>query len=329
LVSGGLDSALAVKLMLEQGIKVEAIHFSHLFCPCPRCSHKKLTLTGREKKDVFKELDIEPKVVDISQDLIELIKKPKHGFGANMNPCIDCRILMLKKAKEYMDKAGASFIVTGEVVGQRPMSQQKNTLNLIDKEAGLAGLILRPLSAKVMPETLAEKNGWVDREKLLDITGRTRKAQEELAKEYNIKDYPCAAGGCLLTESEFCKRIKDLIKFGKFFIAEATLLTIGRHFRFSEHTKLVVGRDERENEQLFKFKQEGDCTFFPKETNGPAGLLRGRVTEDYIAKSAGIIARYCDRLGAERVKILFSSDKASQELCVEPMPEEKIEAIRI
>lgn len=332
LLSGGLDSTLAAKIIQDQGIEVVALHFTSPFCLCDKHSPKNIRLNSgcrNEAFEVSKNLGIELKVMNKGNEILEIIKKPKHGFGSNMNPCIDCRILMFKKAKVYMEEIGASFIFTGEVVGQRPMSQKKHIMSLIDKEAGLTGLVLRPLSAKLMPETLPEKDGWVKREKLLDITGRTRKPQIALAEGYNIKDYPCAAGGCLLTDPEFSKRLKDLLKFGELTQDEIRLLKIGRHFRFSEHTKLVVGRDEQENEQLLKLKQEGDCIIFPKEAKGPAGLLRGKVAEDYIAKSAGIIARYCDRIGVERVEILFSSDKESGEIEVEPMANEALKAIRI
>ncbi|MDP3804786.1 MAG: hypothetical protein Q8Q87_04470, partial [Candidatus Omnitrophota bacterium] len=221
LLSGGLDSILAAKLVLEQGIEVEAINFLTIFCTCTHkgCQHA--------ATQAAKTLNIPLKIFNITEEYLEVIKNPKHGYGSNMNPCIDCRIFIFKKAKDYMKEAGASFIVTGEVLGERPMSQRRDAILLIEKEAGLKGLILRPLSAKLFEPTIPEKEGIVDRAKLLDISGRSRKPQIVLAKKFAIFDYPCPAGGCLLTDPGFAKRMKDLLVHDALTLDNARLLKFG------------------------------------------------------------------------------------------------------
>ncbi|MCM8763016.1 MAG: 7-cyano-7-deazaguanine synthase [Candidatus Omnitrophica bacterium] len=335
LLSGGLDSTLAAKLIQEQGIEVVALHFTSPFCLCNKRSSCKVRLGfgfRNEAESAAKNLGVSLKILNKGEELLQVIKNPKYGYGANMNPCIDCRILMFKKARAYMEEIGASFIITGEVVGQRPMSQRKNIMGLIEKEAGVAGLVLRPLSAQVMPETIPEKNGWVDRSKLLAITGRTRKPQIALAQKYNIKDYPCASGGCLLTDPRFSLRLKDLLKYGELNLNEIELLKIGRHFRLSPHTKLVVGRDKEENERILRLKQANDGLLIPQDTLGPTGLLRQKTDDDQddqIDLSSRIVARYCDRNGKTKVKLLFSRLNVSMEKEVDPLSDETLKRLRI
>ncbi|TLN19153.1 hypothetical protein FDZ71_05130, partial [bacterium] len=199
LLSGGLDSAIASKIVLEQGIEVEALNFTTPF------------IQQNDLTSLTDELDIKLHVVALLEDYLEVVKCPKHGYGSNMNPCIDCRILMLRKAKGHMDEVGASFIVTGEVLGQRPMSQHKDALRTIDRESDMEGLVLRPLSAKFLPPTSVEMRGWVDREKLLSIRGRSRREQIALASSYKITNYSCPSGGCLLTDPGFSRRLRDLL----------------------------------------------------------------------------------------------------------------------
>ncbi|HEY5973898.1 MAG TPA: hypothetical protein VIU41_04085, partial [Geobacteraceae bacterium] len=199
LLSGGLDSTLAVKVMLEQGIEVEALNFTSPFCTC----------TGKnagcksEAVRVAEEFNIPIKVMHKGAEYLEIVRNPRHGYGKALNPCIDCRIFLLRKAKEYMAQSGADFVITGEVLGQRPMSQRRDTLRVIERESGLAGLLLRPLSARHFEPTIPEKEGWVDREKLLAFKGRSRKDQMDLAAELDVTNYPCPAGGCMLTEVSF------------------------------------------------------------------------------------------------------------------------------
>ena len=251
LLSGGLDSTLAARVVMEQGVGLEALNFMTVFCTC---TQRGATCLASQK--AVEALGIPLKVLNVSEEYLCVVKNPKHGYGRNMNPCIDCRIFMLKKAKAHMEESGAAFIVTGEVLGQRPMSQRRDAMRLIEREAGLEGLILRPLSAKALPVTVPEKEGWVDREKLLRVQGRSRKPQIELADHYGIHDYPCPAGGCLLTDPGFAKRMKDLMVHDPdFSLNDVHLLKMGRHFRFSPGAKLIVGRQEEENQKIQTFAQ--------------------------------------------------------------------------
>ena len=239
LLSGGLDSVLAFKLILNQGIKAEAIKFVSPFFD-----------DSFYAKNISEKFGIPLKIMYLGKEYLKLIKNPKHGYGSGMNPCIDCHVFMLKKAKQYAKKIKADFIFTGDVLGERPMSQNMKALNTIESETRLKNKILRPLSAKLLPETVAEKNGWVDRNKLLDIKGRSRKKQLELAKKFKIKIYASPGGGCLLTEKEFSAKLRDLIKHKKRINEkDIELLKIGRHFRF-KNNKIIVGRNEKENELL-------------------------------------------------------------------------------
>ncbi len=327
LLSGGLDSTLAAKLILDQGIELEAINFITVFCTC---TSKGSSCLASQK--AIENLKIPLKVFNVSQEFLEVVKYPKHGYGSNLNPCIDCRIFMLKKAKAYMEGSGASFIVTGEVLGQRPMSQRRETLRLIEREAGVEGLILRPLSAKFLPVTIPEKEGWVDREKLLDIQGRSRKPQIKLAEELGIKDYPCPAGGCLLTDPEFSKRLKDLMThYPEFTLLDVHLLKFGRHFRLSEEVKLIVGRDEEENQKIRTFSQKGDILLKLSDIPGPLSLLRGKVKQEEIEKAAGITVRYSKGKGMREVKVLWKTvgEEENHLLFTSALSEEEIEKYRI
>lgn len=290
LLSGGLDSIIAVKLMIEQGVEVVALHFTTPFCQCN--NHKKGC--GSSAQKIAEEFKVEIKTINNAEEFFKILKRPKHGFGSHMNPCIDCRILMLKTTKEYMEKIGASFVVTGEVLGQRPMSQHSEALDLIERKSGLKGLILRPLSAKWFEETIPEKEGWVDRNKLLSIKGRGRREQMNLADSYGIKDYPCPAGGCLLTDVHFSTRLKDLMKHSELSINEALLLKAGRHFRLDEKTKLIVGRNDNDNQVITSLSKEGDMIIDMSDCPGPVGLLRGNLSDENIDLACRITGRYAD-----------------------------------
>ena len=292
LLSGGLDSMLAVRLMLEQGVEVHALNFLTVFCNCTSkgCRH--------QATKVAEEFNVPIKVMNITKEYMEVVKNPRHPRGRNMNPCIDCRIFTFKKAKEFMNEIGASFIITGEVVGQRPMSQRKQAIMTIEKESGLSGLIVRPLSAKFFEPTLPEKTGIIDRNRLLDIDGRRRTRQMALAKDFGINDYPCPAGGCLLTDKSFSDRLKDLLKYiPDYDISDLHLLKIGRHFRISDKAKLFIGRDEQENERLLSFSKEGDYVFDILDIPSAVGLARGKVVDKDIETMASILARYSDSNG--------------------------------
>lgn len=286
LLSGGLDSILATRLVIEQGIDIEAINFLTTFCTCTRkgCRH-----AATEAAETLK---IPLKIMNITEEYLNVVKNPKHGYGSNMNPCIDCRIFTFTKAKEYMREIDASFIVTGEVLGERPMSQRRDAILLIEKEAGLKGLILRPLSAKLFDPTIPEKEGIVDREKLLAISGRSRKPQIELAKEFEINEYPCPAGGCLLTDASFGKRIKDLIDNDSLSMDEVKLLRAGRHFRLSRKAKLIIGRDEAENAVLESQIKDGDICLRLKDVPSPFSFIRGDADAALIEYAASIVAHH-------------------------------------
>ena len=286
LLSGGLDSILATKLMLEQNIEVVCMNFYIEFAVCGGAG-----LEGASAK-AARMLNVPLEVIDITKEYLEVFKNPKHGYGSNINPCIDCKIFMLKKAREMMASRGASFLVTGEVLGQRPMSQRKDALNLIEKQAGVRGILIRPLTAKLLDPTLPEKEGIVDREKLLDIRGRSRKPQMALAKEFGIKEYPNPAGGCLLTDPGFTNRVKDLVAHNELGIENLKLLKVGRHFRLSQNAKLVVGRDKEENAALQSLALAGDIIFKLKDYQGPLSILRGRHDDDLIGLAASIIAHH-------------------------------------
>lgn len=303
LLSGGLDSTIAAELMSREALELFAVNFKTPFCLCDRRSSN--LGCGSNARKVADALGIELKIINATKDFLEVLKSPEHGYGANMNPCIDCRILFFRKSKELMEEIGASFIITGEVLGQRPMSQFRRQMDLIEKEAGLDGLVVRPLSAKLLPATIPEKMGWLSRERLLDIEGRSRKPQIALAKDLGINDYPCAAGGCLLTDPEFAKKIKDLIEHDELDMSNIDLLKVGRYFRLSEDAKVIVGRNESENKMLTTLARNGDYVFGPAAINGPIGVGRGIFTQDYAEIACRIVARYCDRDGELQADISY------------------------
>ncbi len=327
LLSGGLDSTLAAKVVLDLGIELEALNFLTVFCTC---TNRGETCLASQK--AVSALGIPLNVLNVSEEYLRVVKNPKHGYGSNMNPCIDCRIFMMKKAKAYMEEIGASFIVTGEVLGERPMSQRRDSMRLIEKEAGLDGLILRPLSAKLLPASIPEKEGWVDREKLLKIQGRSRKPQIQMADHYGIRDYPCPAGGCLLTDPGFAKRMRDLIHhYSDFTLNDVHLLKMGRHFRFSPRLKLVVGRNEEENQKIQTFSEEGDILLKLFRFPGPLSLLRGEAGEREIEQAAAITARYSKAKDLKKVEVICkkAKEEGDRSLSVSPLSEKEIEELMI
>ncbi len=321
LLSGGLDSTLAVKLMLDQGIDVEALKFTSPFCMCDQ--------KGRcYAVEVSKKFKIPLKVMAKGNEYIMVVRKPKFGYGSGMNPCIDCRIYTLKKAKAYSEKIGAKFILTGEVLNQRPMSQHMRALKLIEKEAGLEGKLLRPLSAKLLPMTEAEKRGWVDRGKLLAIEGRTRKPQIALAKKFGITDYPSSGGGCLLTYKEFASKVRDLLKHReKVTMKDMQLLKVGRHFRFGEN-KIIVGRNERENKMLISLKDKSDYAFDVPNVGSPITILQDKKTDAAVKLAAQLTAAYSDAK-QKNVLVKYGPAKLSRKIIVKPVSREEIDKLRV
>ena len=307
LLSGGLDSTLAIRVIQEQGIEVHALNFMTPFCNCTSKSDG----CKNEAARVANELNIPIKIMNKGKDYLEVVKNPKYGYGKHMNPCVDCRIFMHKLAKQYMEEIGASFIITGEVLGQRPMSQRRDTMNIIDRESGLKGLILRPLSAKLFPPTLPEEEGIVDREKLLTISGRSRKPQMQLADDFKIKGYHCPAGGCLLADAGFARRIKDVFDHSdEINMLDIYLLKIGRHFRLDENTKLIVGRLESENIKLDAHTGERYTHIRSHGIPGPVGLLVGDNSDKNIEIAMRIVTRYFKKGSEDRmVNVIHGDDE--------------------
>ena len=263
LLSGGLDSGLAAKIVQNQGITLRGVAFKSYFFDVSLAAQKQAN-----------ELGIPLTVVDISQEQLGLVKKPHYGYGAGMNPCVDCHALMLKIAKELAREEGASFLITGDVLGQRPMSQNKRAIMIIDREVGVEGLVLRPLSAKLLAPTIPEKNGWVDRKKLFSIQGKSRKKQLELSKRFGLRKYTTPAGGCLLTDPNFSQRLRDLlIRVKSPSSSDLALLKLGRHF-WQKDILIVVGRNEKENEEIQELSQKGDVVVELKDIPGPTTLVR-------------------------------------------------------
>jgi len=320
LLSGGLDSTLAAKLMLEQGVQVETLNFVTPFC---LCSRKRCDATN-----VASKFQIKLKRIFLGNEYLKMLRRPKHGYGKNMNPCIDCRILMLKKAKQYAKQIGADFIFTGEVLDERPMSQHRRAMETIEREAGLKGKILRPLSAKCLPKTDAEKKGWIERERLLDIRGRSRKRQIELARSFCLSDYPYPAGGCLLTDREFAAKLRDLFKHKRAVrLKDISLLKVGRHFRLGSN-KIIVGRNEMENKSLLTLKATADYYFEVPGCGSPITILQGRKSSEAIRIAASLTARYSDAKG-ESVQVAYGTDRSRKSVSVSPLLDQHVNRLRI
>jgi tRNA U34 2-thiouridine synthase MnmA/TrmU len=289
LLSGGLDSTLAVKMMLDMGIEVEALNFTSPFCTCT----SKNSGCKSEAVRVAREFDIPIRVVHKGLDYLEIVRNPVHGYGKGVNPCVDCRIYLLRKAKEYMLECGADFIITGEVLGQRPMSQRRDTLRVIERESGLEGLLLRPLSAQHFDPTIPEKEGWVDRNRLLAIKGRSRKDLFELADELDVQNYPCPAGGCLLTELSFVPKVRDVFEHSaELNLRDFLLLKIGRHFRIGERSKVIIGRNESDNDLLEAARQPEEAAFTWLDGNTPVGVVIGAQSDEVFDIAVRILLRY-------------------------------------
>ncbi len=307
--SGGLDSRLVIKLLEEQNINFEALFFKLPFgtgCCNFNCTFNFSQLQG-----------IPLHIIDCTkgrylQDYIKIIKKPKHGYGSCLNPCIDCRIFMLKLAKNYLKKFKFDFIATGEVLNERPMSQHKMAMDIIEKESGLKGVLLRPLSAKLLEETIPEKKKLVNRNKLLGLHGRNRKEQIELAKKYKI-DFPSPGGGCLLCDKEFCRRLKYLFD-KKINEKDIDLLRTGRHFIF-DNNQIIVGRDEKENKLLMELKDENEYYFEVPIYGSPITLLQGKPNKDIIKKAAELTARYSDNK-SKKILVKYGKNKLDKDLYI-------------
>jgi hypothetical protein len=283
LLSGGLDSALAARLLLDQGIDVVGLHL------------ESPTACRSDVREVARDLGIPLEVRAKGEEYLRLLRAPRFGYGKNMNPCIDCRAFMFALAGPVMESVGAAFLFTGEVVGQRPMSQTQHAIRLVEREAGLEGKVLRPLSAHVLPETEAEQRGWVDRSRLLGLFGRGRTAQLALADAYGLAHYQSPGGGCLLTDAIFSRKLVDLFEHtpaGQESMDDVALLRLGRHFRVGDALKIVLGRDRDENRALAALMHPGWWSIEPDGFNGPTALVCGPRTEKTLEQAIGLIVRY-------------------------------------
>ncbi|MFH0805899.1 MAG: tRNA 4-thiouridine(8) synthase ThiI [Patescibacteria group bacterium] len=286
LLSGGLDSILAIKVLQKQDIDVTGISFVSYF------------FNADLAKKAAKEIKANIKIVDFSIEHLNMVKNPSYGRGKTINPCIDCHLMMIRKAGDFLKKGEFDFIATGEVLGQRPMSQNKQALDLIKEKSGLKGYLLRPLSAKLLEPTILEEKGLINRNKLLDISGRSRKIQMSLAKKWGIKEYPSPAGGCILTDLQFSERLKELFDHwpdcqGN----DIQLLRLGRHFWVGDN-KIVIGRNKEENDKINKLKQKGDIVIEPKEFPGPTVLIRSKdkILEESLIKAKELIIKYSKKV---------------------------------
>ena len=311
--SGGLDSILAAVFMQRLGFDVLLLHVQHLFST---------NEAGRERlRAAAERAGLPLRIVDASEQHLETIRRPKHGYGQGMNPCIDCRIFMLKIAKQVMEEEEAQFVVTGEVLGQRPKSQHFKALLQAAEESGLGDRLLRPLCARHLPDTLPVQEGWIQREDLLAIQGRSRQEQMRLAEEFGVSDYPQPAGGCVLIEKAYAKRVRDaFLHLGKdeVGLTQFRLFRYGRHFRISDDVKIIVGRNQQENEKLATLAQ-GRLRIDPLEVMGPTTLVEGLPTDEQLRLCCSLAARYCDHEAGVEVRLQVVSKEAEWVLNVIPL----------
>jgi hypothetical protein len=321
--SGGLDSVCATHLLLSQGLKLKALHFVLPF-------YSGLGMQFKPVRTSAEKLGVPLQIIEEGGEYLAVVKNPVFGFGKNANPCVDCRIHRLIAAKKIMEAEGASFIATGEVVGQRPMSQRMDCLHKIENHAGLKGYLIRPLSAKLMPPTVAEQKGIIDREKLPSISGRGRKEQIAYARKFGLV-HGTPAGGCILTNEKTSERFNDLVRHKPDFdLEDFRLLAWGRHFRLSPLCKHIVGRDDADNTALEKIASVADgLLYLPDNIPGPFGILRGSPVQDHVAKSASLFSRHTKFRKEKSCRVVFKY--ADKEDFIEALPatDEECDRLRI
>jgi tRNA-specific 2-thiouridylase len=337
LISGGLDSTLAARVLLEQGIDVVGLHFSTGFC---MNDHRRALARPDEDPRRMRneglragaDLGIPIEVLDAGEAYLRMVLKPKHGYGRFANPCIDCRIFMIHGAADFMREHGGDFVFTGEVLGQRPMSQHMQALRMIERECGIEGFLLRPLSAQHLPETEVERRGWVDREGLLGISGRSRKEQMALSEKWGLSDFPQPSGGCcFLADENFARRFHDKRTHddpASIRKEEMILLKVGRHFRLSPELKIIVARDASENEFLSRYEAEG-WRFEALDCGSPITIVEGDPDEEARRLIAAITARYCDRRAEPLVEVTARLGGREEKIMVPPVADATLEAYRI
>lgn len=318
LISGGLDSMLAARLMLDQGIHVEGINFYTGFCVEGHTHAIRREARQRPKRNnalwVAEQLGIKLHIVDVIEEYKDVVINPKHGYGANLNPCLDCKGFMVGKAREWMEANGFDFIVTGEVIGQRPMSQRKDTMPVVARESGAFDRLLRPLCAKLLPPTLPEREGWVDREQLLDFNGRGRKPQIALAERFGFTDYAQPAGGCcFLTNEQYSRKLADLWQARgdkRYELEDILLLKVGRHLRPRPHFKLIVARDDGENNFLLGFRKRY-THLYATSHDGPLVLIEGTPSDGDLDLAAQLTARFGKGRDAALVSVAITDQSGT------------------
>ena len=332
LISGGLDSMLAAKTVMEQGVHVEGINFFTGFCVEGHTHAIRERDKAKPKRNnalwVAEQLGIKLHIVDVIEEYKKVLINPKHGYGANMNPCLDCKIFMVGKAKQWISENGFDFIITGEVIGQRPMSQRKSTMPIVAKQSGADDLLLRPLCAKNLAPTLPEREGWVDRGKLHDITGRSRKPQMAMAKGFGIDDYAQPAGGCcFLTDKNYSAKLVDLWQARRtkdYELDDVMLLKVGRHIRPRPHFKLIIAREEGEGRFMEGYKREF-ISMKCASHSGPLVLIDGEPSAEDLYLAASITARYGQSRNAELVEMaICDKDGTERTIQVKPLEGESL-----
>jgi tRNA U34 2-thiouridine synthase MnmA/TrmU len=332
LISGGLDSMLAAKTVMAQGVHVEGINFFTGFCVEGHTHAIRSKDHAKPKRNnalwVAEQLGIKLHIVDVIEEYKKVLINPKHGYGAHLNPCLDCKIFMVNKAKQWMAENQFDFIITGEVIGQRPMSQRKSTMPIIAKQSGADDLLLRPLCAKNLPATLPEREGWVDREKLHDITGRSRKPQMAMAAQFGFDGYSQPAGGCcFLVDASYSAKLVDLWQAQgtkDYELDDVMLLKVGRHIRPAPHFKLIVAREEGEARFLRGYKNDY-VSLIAMSHNGPLVLLDGEASAEDLYLAARITARFGQGREAEQVEVAITdTDGLERVVSVPPLPEAEI-----
>ena len=320
LLSGGLDSMLAIRLMQDQDIEVEALNFKTMFTCCQDTSAQ-----------AARSLGVPMTIIGQEDDYLDLVREPQYGYGKGANPCVDCRIYMFERARTFMEEMDAQFIISGEVVGQRPMSQKRRDLDTISHHADLEDLLLRPLSAKLLHPTLPEREGWVDRQQLYDFQGRSRKGLIELAKQLGLNDIPTPSTGCALTEPRFSQKVFDLISApNESRRWDFELLKVGRHFRHDAHTKIVVGRNETENSHLQYLHGQPDATsdalLRPENFLGPLALIIGRLSDEVLEFAGALTLRYAKRFDPEDA--LIRVDRRDQAYVFRATPSDEAREVK-
>lgn len=327
LISGGLDSMLAAKVVMEQGVHVEGLNFYTGFCVEGHTHAIRKQDKNKPKRNnalwVAEQLGMKLHIVDVTEPYKDVVINPKHGYGANLNPCLDCKGFMVQKAYEWLVKHQFDFIITGEVMGQRPMSQRKNTMPVVQKESGAGDLLVRPLCAKLLPATQPERDGWLDREKLLDFSGRSRKPQMALAAQYGIEDYAQPAGGCcFLTDQAYSKKLADLWQARgsrDYELDDIMLLKVGRHLRPRKHFKIIISREEGETRFLEGYRKQF-INLITVSHGGPLALIDGEVDDHDIQLAAQLVARYSQGRSANSVDVeVTRKDGSGEILHVKPL----------